>query len=513
MVFSSCRLSEVTCPQTQPGGITMEANESGKSKPTFHILTPENLNKLHEASLQLLAKTGVTVDCEEAIKLLDDAGIDVSDPKHVKIPRPYVEKALETVPDSITLYTREGEPCLYLDLEHTYFGAIPDCPDILDPYTHNRRPCYVDDTAALARLIDHLPNIDWIFTAGWGHGLPGDLSDKVSLVQAVLNTSKPAGSCVNDLPSLEAMIEICAVIAGGTQALKEKPFFYCTVEPVTPLVQGKDAVEKSLLSAELGIPNVIYSMPMAGATSPATFAGTLAVCNAEFLSHLAMVQLKNPGAPVIYGSMPNVMDMKTSIYPYGAPELNLLVACLTELAHHYKLPMWGTAGCTDAKVIGVQAGMELMYECLTSMLSGADFVHDTGLMDHATMISPELIVLMDETIAAAKILLGGIEISDKTLALDLVEKVGPGGSFIAEDHTLEHFRSFWVPSIADRTRLTPDMAPESARHSEDLLNKKTISILETHKSKSLPEDVVQEIHRIEESWFRGMNLPYKYPKK
>jgi trimethylamine--corrinoid protein Co-methyltransferase len=295
--------------------------------------------------------------------------------------------------------------------------------------------------------------------------------------------------------------------------LKEKPFFYSTVEPVTPLVQGKDALEKSLLCAELGIPNVIYSMPMAGATSPATFAGTLAVCNAEFLSHLTIVQIRNPGAPVIYGSMPNVMDMRTSIYPYGAPELNLLVACLTELSHSYKLPMWGTAGCTDAKIIGVQAGVELMYECLTSLLSGADFVHDTGLMDHATMISPELIVLMDEIIAAAKVLLGGIEISDAALSLDLVDAVGPAGSFIAEPHTLEHFRSFWMPTISDRTRLIPDRNPQTIKHSELLLNEKTLKIMETHAPKPLPEQVVKEIKKVEESWFRRIGIEYKYPQR
>jgi trimethylamine--corrinoid protein Co-methyltransferase len=157
--------------------------------------------------------------------------------------------------------------------------------------------------------------------------------------------------------------------------------------------------------------------------------------------------------------------------------------------------------------------MELMYECLTSMLAGADFVHDTGLMDHATMISPELIVLMDETIAAAKVLLGGIEITQETLALDLINKIGPGGSFIAEDHTLEHFRRFWVPSIADRTRLTPDIVPESVRHSEELLNRKTIDILEKHEPKPLPEDVVQEIRKVEESWFKSLGLPFEYPQK
>jgi trimethylamine--corrinoid protein Co-methyltransferase len=452
----------------------VESTEKAVSRPEFQILSADDLDKLHEASLQILERTGVSIDCEEALRLLGDAGIDVSDPERVKMPASLVEQALKTVPDNVTLHTREGEPCLYLDL---------------------------------ARLIDYLPNIDWMLTVGWGHGLPGEITDKVSLTQALLNTSKPMGVCVNNVANLNGMLEVCSIAAGELQVLKEKPFFFCTVEPVTPLVQGKDAVEKSLLCAELGIPNVIYSMPMAGATSPATFAGTLAVCSAEFLSHMTIVQLKNPGAPVIYGSMPNIMDMRTTIYPYGAPELNLMVSCLTQLSHYYRIPMWGTAGCTDAKIIGVQAGAELMYECLTSLLSGADFVHDTGLMDHATMISPELIVLMDEAIAAAKVLLRGIEISDETLALDLVNTVGPAGSFLAERHTMEHSKGFFVPTIADRSRL------KTIKHGEERLNDKTKKILDTHTPRPLPEDVVREIKKVEESWFKELGLPHQYPKK
>ncbi len=483
------------------------------ARPAFKILSSKQLEKLHASSVQIMERTGVSIGSREALELLQDAGAEVSNPNRVRIPGQLIERALQTKPGSIILHTREGEPAILLDRDHVYFGAVPDCPDILDPFTHRRRPCYAEDTASQARLIDHLPNITWIFTAGWAHGIPGALADKVSLVQALLNSSKPVGSCVNDVSSLRSMIEVCSIIAGGSDSLKRKPFFFGTVEPVTPLVQGKDALEKSLLCAEFGIPNVIYSMPMAGATSPATFAGTLAVCNAEFLSHLVVVQLKSPGAPVIYGSMPNIMDMRTSIYPYGAPELNLLVACLTELSHYYNLPMWGTAGCTDAKKIGVQAGAELTYQCLVSYLSGADFVHDTGLMDHATMTSPELIVFMDEIIGMVRVLVEGIEVSDQTLALDLVESVGPGGAYIAEDHTLEHFRKFWVPKIMDRSRLNPDVPLEPIRHSEQLINERTKRILETHTPRALPEDVAKEIRKVEEGWFKRAGLGYRYPRR
>lgn len=487
--------------------------QSEISRPEFRLLSEKQLVELHAGSLQILETTGVTVHCEEALALLADAGADISDPKRVKIPKRLVEEALKTKSERITLYTREGDPYVYLDLKHTYFGAVTDCPEALDPYTKKRRPCYVEDTAATARLIDHLPNLSFLFTTGFAHGLPGEITDKVSLVQAVLNSSKPVGPCINDVESLESMLEVCSVVSGGLEKLKEKPFFYCTVEPVTPLVHGKEALEKSLLCAELGIPNVIYSMTMAGASTPATFAATLAVCNAEFLSHFTITQLKNPGAPVIYGNMPNIMDMRTAICPYGSPELSFLVGCITELSHFYGFPIWGTAGCTDSKVIGVQAGTELMYQCITSTLSGADFVHDTGLMDHATMTSPELIVLMDEIIDSVKVLTGGIEISEKTLALDLIEKIGPSGNYMAEDHTLEHFKNFWFPTLADRTRLSNDQDSASVKHAEDLLNEKTRTILETHQPKLLPGEVIAEIKRIEESWFKKSGLSYEYPER
>jgi trimethylamine--corrinoid protein Co-methyltransferase len=511
------RTNDIVCKKFKGGAIMeanyIKANYIQLNSPQFNVLSSKQIEELHFASIQILENTGVTVDSEDAISLLGDAGANVSNPKRVKIPYRLVEQALRTTPKNVTLYTREGRPYIFLNGTHTYFGGVPDCYDILDPYTRKRRPCFAEDVASLVRLIDFLPNITWLQTGGVAHGLPGELSEKVVHILCVLNTSKPVVGSAISATSLKSMLEICSIISGGLEELKARPFFCNSVEPITPLVHGKDAIEMSLLCAEIGIPNVIYSMLMAGATSPATFAGTLAVANAEILSHLVVVQLKNPGAPVIYGGEPNIMDMRTMTFPYGAPELSLHTACLTELCHYYKLPMFGIAGATDAKIIGAEAGAEVMHQCLMSSLSGADLVHGAGLMDHCTMISPELIVLTDETIDMLKVSMGGVEINDQTLALDLIDKVGPGGNYLAEPHTVKHFRKFWVPRFMDRTQWNASLSTNAVTHCEDLVNNKTKEIMDTHIPRPLAEDIVREIRKIEESWFKELKLPYEYPKR
>jgi len=386
----------------------MCADVSESIRPQFRILSDKQIESLHSATIQVLEETGVIFECQEAIDLLGDAGADVSNPPKVKIPSSILEQALETVPKTITLYNREGEPAMVLNGQTgSHFGGSCDMPKYLDPYTRKPRSTYVEDIAGLARLHDALPNIEWSYSSMGHHTLPRAIADKVILLQIILNSSNPVFCEINDVSSLKEMIELCSIVAGGEEQLRQKPFFGGSSEPVSPLVEGKDAIEKSLLCAEKGIPNIVYGMPMAGTTAPATFAGCLTIANAEVLGQLVVMQIKNPGAPVIYGSMPSIMDMKSTIYSYGAPEKALMVGALTELCHYYQLPMFGTAGCTDAEVIGTQAGAEITYQTLSSMLTGADFVHNVGLMYHGTMASPELIVLVNEIIDMVKVLMNG----------------------------------------------------------------------------------------------------------
>jgi trimethylamine--corrinoid protein Co-methyltransferase len=487
----------------------MRANYIHYGSPQFRLLSDGQIEELHFAALQILERTGVFFDCQEAIDILGEAGVDVSNPKRVRIPSYLVEQALRTAPKTVTLYTREGVPAIVLDGQTgSHFGSMPDCPEYLDPYIQKRRTCYVEDIIDTARVIDALPNIEWSYLATGHRAVPGPIADKISLLQFVLNSSKTVIAEINDVSSLREMIDFCSVIAGGEEELRKKPFFGGSSEPVSPLVQGKDAMGKSLLCAEKGIPNVIYSMPMAGATTPATYPAVLTVVVAEVLSQLVVLQLKNPGAPIIFGSMPNIMEMKTTIYPYGAPELSFLVAALTELCHYYGLPMFGTAGCTDAETVDAQAAAEVTYQILMSALSGADLVHDVGLVYHATTISPELIVFCNEIIDMVNVSMGGIEINDETLPLDLIERIGPRGTYISEKHTLKHFRKFWAPTIFDRSVVKD----ENIKKCEALLKEKTITIMKTHQPKPLPEDVLKELKKVETDWLKRVGLK-EYPKR
>jgi trimethylamine--corrinoid protein Co-methyltransferase len=492
----------------------MRSNHVHFSSPQFRLLSDSQLGELHLATLQILERTGVAFECQEAIELLDGAGADVSNPDRVKIPSYLVAQALRTAPEMITLYTRDGEPAIVLNgMTGPHFGSSPNPREILDPYTGKRRECYVEDMAEMSVLIDALPNIEWCWNATTNLTLPvvaaGDFSGRISLLQFLLNSSKPVFTENTDVSSLREMIDVCSIVAGGEDQLRKKPFFGSSSEPVTPLVQGKDAMEKSLLCAEKGIPNVIYGMPMAGATTPATFAGCLAIASAEVLSQLVVLQLKNPGTPVIFGSIPSIMDMKTTIFSYGAPELSLMVGALTELCHYYKLPMFGTAGCTDAEVIGAQMGAEVTYQILMTALSGADLVHDVAVVYHATVASPELMVFVNEIIDMVKVSMGGIEINDETLPLDLIERIGPRGNYISEKHTLKHFRKFWVPTIFDRS-VTKG---EGVKNCEELLKEKTIRLLETHQPNPLPEGVVKELKKVEAGWLKRVGLEHGYPKR
>jgi len=476
----------------------------------FRILSDKQVEELHFATLQILGRTGVAFECQEAIQILGDSGADVSNPNAVKIPSYMVEQALRTAPKIITLYTRQGEPAIVLDrMTGTHFGAKTDLPDLLDPNTRKRRGSYIADIADMARLIDALPNIEWSYTSGSNRTLPGNIADRVTLLQVILNSSKPVICETVDAGSLREMISLCSIVAGGEEQLRKKPFFGSSSEPVSPLVQGKDAMEKSLLCAEKGLPNVIYSMPMAGATAPTTFAGCLAIANAEILSQLVVLQIKRPGVPVIYGSIPSIMDMKTTIFSYGAPEMSLMVGALTDLCHYYKLPMFGTAGTADAGVLGIQATAEITYQLLISALTKADLVHNAGMMHHATMLSPELLVLVNEIIDMVNVLLGGIEVNNETLALDIIDRLGPRPNYLSESHTLKHFRNFWVPKMFDRSMARK----KDTKDCEQLLNQRTIEILETHKPKPLSEDLIKELKEEEKTWFDGAGLKCEYPRR
>jgi len=221
--------------------------------------------------------------------------------------------------------------------------------------------------------------------------------------------------------------------------------------------------------------------------------------SAESLSGLVLSQLVRPGAPFIYGAFATVMDMKTTIFSYGAPEMSVMVGAMAQLAQYYHLPFFGTAGCSDAKFPDAQAAAEVTFSCLASALVGANLVHDAGSwLDHGSLASPAFMVLVNEILYMVNQFMGGVPVNDETLALDVMDQVGPGGHYLYEDHTLKHFRDVWYSDLFDR-KIYDTWVQDGAKHFSERLREKTAALMK-HQPTPLPQDVQQELERMAESW-------------
>ena len=474
----------------------MKSSFQAYETPQFRILSDDQIYEIHLASLEILERTGVNVYEKEALSLLGDAGARIGKNERVRIPSYMVENALQTVPKRVTLCGRDGSRKVRLEGNKSYFGTGSDCPNILDSFTGKRRPMTKEDVAKAAQLCDYLPNIDFFMSLGLASDVPWDIYDKHQFEAMLFNTTKPIIFTAVDRTGMTGIIEMSSLVAGSEENLKKNPFICLYAEPVSPLMHVETAVRKLLLAAEKEIPVIYTPCPMSGATAPVTMAAALAQGNAECLSGLVIHQLKNPGAPFITGGVISIMDMNSLILSYGAPELHLLSAASTDIAHYYRLPMFSTAGCSDSKVLDQQAAAEASISCLMAALSGANLVHDVGYLEYALTGSYEMIVFSNEIIGMVKRILRGIKVTPETLTLDIIDKVGPEGNYIAEEHTVRNFRKEqWFPHLFNR-KTYDDWVSEGKKTMGDRLTEEVKKILAEHKPAPLPEKLKSEIHAI-----------------
>jgi trimethylamine--corrinoid protein Co-methyltransferase len=336
-------------------------------------------------------------------------------------------------------------------------------------------------------------------TIGMAEDQPPDIADRVIAKQVFTYTEKPLVFCCKDVNSVKDIYEMALLIKGGKSNFDYAPNIVHYSEPISPLLYYDPAVEKIIYCAENGIPLINFPAPQGGSTAPATFAGEIVQGSAESLSGLVLSQLVKPGAPFIYGAFTTVMDMKTTIFSYGSPEMSLMVAAMAQLAQFYKLPFFGTAGCSDAKFPDPQAAAEVAFSCLSSALVGANLVHDAGSwLDHGSLASPAFMVLVNEIIYMVEQYLKGLPINDETLALEVIDKVGPGGHYLYEDHTFNHFKDVWYSDLFDRS-VYDIWVQEGSVKFDERLQEKTKQLME-HKPKPLSDDVLKEMVKMEKSW-------------
>jgi len=430
----------------------LKTNQTVNLTPRFRVLGDDQIEQIFFAALDVLEATGARFHHTEAVELFRNSDAVVTDGNRVRVPASLVQRALGNNPRKITLMGRNGRRTLRVQKDDAAFGTGSDLPFTYDRVTGARRRTLYEDVRNAAKFVDALSEYDFHMS----HGIVGDAPnpqtyDRHQFLAMLEGCTKPMVLTTVDGEGLEDLWKMGCLVQGGADEFRLNPLFITYIEPISPLNNDRTAVEKLLFAAEQGIPAMYTPCPSSGATAPATLAGMLVQSLAETLMAVVLTHLKKPGMPLIMGGVTTVMDMATTTYSYGAPELSLASAANTDISKWLGLPMFSTGGVTDSKVLDEQAAAEMMTSLLYAYLSGAALIHDVGYMDSGTNGTLEALVLNQELIGMVRQFGRGINTDEEHLALDLIDRVGPGGEYLTEDHTYDHYREWFMPKLQDRS--------------------------------------------------------------
>ncbi len=471
----------------------MKVNSTVNQTVHFRILSDSQIEEISSTAFNILERAGVQVNDAEILKLLKDAGCIIKD-KNAFIPSSLVNECLAVAPKKITVSDRNGNLAMVLEKDRIYFGAGSECPFMLDSFTKERRHWLTKDIEDAARIADSLSNIDFHMSLGLLSDAPNNMKyDRYQFAAMLKNTVKPIVSTAIDSDGLEDMHNLCCIITESEDNFRQKPLFVLYIETISPLIHSKLVLGKIKFAAKKGIPTVYTNAANAGATSPVTLAGTIAQGAAEYLSGVVIAQLLKKGTPIIGGGTLFAMDMSTGVASYGSTENYLLDAAMTEVCKYFGLPVFSLAGCSSSKTFDGQATLESMFGTMSAALSGANLIHDVGYLEDGLCGSFEQVVITDEIIAMVKRYLRGIDVDENTLALDIIEKVGPGGNFLSEEHTFKNFRSqMFIPKLIDRS-VYANWKNAGAKSLETRVNEKVKDILSSYKPEPIPDSKLAAI--------------------
>jgi len=456
-------------------------------------ISPKQCQKLHNASLEILARTGARLYDQEAIDLLKKAGASVSEGNRVRIPAGLVEKALSTVPKRVTLYNRHGQSALFLEEGCCHYGPGSDCLNIIDHRTGERRKPVLQDIIEGITVCDALPHIDFVMSMFLPSEVDSMVSDRYQMEVMLNATTKPIIFVTNEFSGCVDAVEMAEAVAGGAERLKLRPFVACYINVTTGLRHNEEALKKLLFLVDKGLPALYIPVVISGISGPITVAGSIALVNAGVLVGLVLSQLRREGAPfIVPGWGGEGLDMRTMVSPYCAPDP---IGVAHALAHHYNLPMFGLGGCSESKLVDQQAAAEAALTLLAETLGGANLIHDLGYLESGLCGSLAQLVICNEMVGWVEHMMAPVEINDETLALDLIDEVGPDGQFLDSDHTMAHFRERWYPDVFERSNYDQWQAAGGRSLGERAAGR-VEKILAEHQPEPLPEDVAQKIKAI-----------------
>lgn len=452
------------------------------------------VDKINEAARRILESTGLRFDNAEAVEIFKKAGVKIRDGNVVNIHSDLVDWALKCAPKNISIYDRHEELAMDLGGDRNYYGAGSDCANLYDPETGQRRQAVLDDVHKGVLILDALPNIDFAMSMLMPADVPLGRHEIYQMEAMLSGTVKPMVFVGESEASTVCAAEMLAAVRGSFEALAAKPLGINYVNSVSPFIHNDQSLRRLMYGAKMNLPTVYHPGQGRGTISPMTAAGTVALGQAAQLGVLVLHQLVREGAPMIRG-LPGdgLLDLKTMVSIYLSPDIGRLGWLVAKADG---LPLFGTAGCSDAKILDAQAAAEAAMSLVNASLSGANLIHNLGYLDSAMTYCFELLTLSDEIVGWLRHLLAPRAVDEEALALKVIDELSrEGGNFLNHRHTLKHLKETWSTDLFDHLSYA-NWQQKGSLTCDQKLRSKVTRLLKDHRPELLPPAVQDRLAEI-----------------
>lgn len=465
-----------------------------KMEPCPKFLSTKEIERIHEQSLNILQNTGIEINHVDALKLLEKEGAEVEfQSQRAKLPQELVQRCLDTLPDRCILAARDAEKDCVLEPGGRPYSRNGGGSDYtLDLDSDEKRPLTSADMKDYFRLLDALEHIDFV-AAVFARDLPVIGRDILVLREMLTNTDKHVHIRTYSKEALEYMFKMGEIVAGSKEKLKERPLISLLEAPVSPMKFIEISVDGLWLCGEYGIPLELCIMPICGGTGPMTLAGNCLLMNVEFLGCVVLSQVAHPGAPLEHAPRPMIMDMSTGIGLTGSIEAAMMSAASAQMAHFYNVPVSLHGPWTDSMIYDGQSTLERTHFTFLSGLAGAHVLSGSGMLEQGLTFSHAQLVIDDEINSTLYHVLKGFNVDDEHLGADAIGRVGPGGNFLVDEHTLQFLRDErQLPNILYRNS-REQWSAEGSKGFKERAKERVKEILQKHRPTPLPEDVSKDL--------------------
>jgi trimethylamine--corrinoid protein Co-methyltransferase len=467
-------------------------------RPNLQFLSRETIERIVSEAYDLLGDPGVRVHSKRALHLLAEHGAVVDlEAQVARIPVDLARQAVETAPASFHLYDADGQPVVHYGDDDVHFDPGSAAIEILDYGARRSREPTTADFVRFVKLADGLDALDAVATSLVCGDVPQEVSDLYRLYLVLLYTSKPVVTGAFAIETWAVMKDLLVAVAGGEEALAEKPRAVFDVCPSPPLLWSDITCENLMDCAQCRVPAELVSMPLTGATGPATLLGAVVQHAAECLSGVTIHQLVNPGAPIVWGGSPAAFDMRTGTTPMGAIETIMIDCSYAEVGKYLGLPTHAYLGMSDAKVVDGQCGFESGIGATLGALAGVNMISGPGMLDFESCFSLEKLVIDAEIVGMAKRLVTGMVEREASLGLEIIRQVGHAGNFLHTPHTRRWFREeLFIPSpVVDRD-FRRDWEAKGSLDIAERAHRRVEEVIRVYEPQEIPVEVVQELEAI-----------------